>query len=281
MLVGGEAVTQLLAWMRTWGCDDLRITWSAMRRRSSTSTARLVTDSCTGTRAPGRCADGRRTERGRVARGRRGPALTCTRDPPSALLRRMGPVPVLTAPANAHWARSTRSGMGLGPEQWFGSRAGSTCGSRPRCTATGRCAPAQRRDRPLVKGTAVRCGSLGTPSSSRDWPGSPDARRRVDVALVPVHGWGPPLGRSPRAGRGGAACAMSVRFAVPIHWGAHAPAGQHLRPAGWTGRVPRSQPRCSERLPGAGGRPRAEPGPPGRDLARDTPHLGWIERVYE
>lgn len=58
---------------------------------------------------------------------------------------------------------------------------------------------------------------------------------RVDVALVPVAGWGPRLsGGHLDAVRAAEVCAeVGVRVAVPVHWGTlHAPGGRHL-PPGW------------------------------------------------
>jgi L-ascorbate metabolism protein UlaG (beta-lactamase superfamily) len=57
-----------------------------------------------------------------------------------------------------------------------------------------------------------------------------DLRGSVDVALLPVAGWGPRLGPGhldpERAAR--AAAAIAPRVAIPIHWGTYAP-GWHLR----------------------------------------------------
>jgi L-ascorbate metabolism protein UlaG (beta-lactamase superfamily) len=61
--------------------------------------------------------------------------------------------------------------------------------------------------------------------------------RGLDLALLPVWGWGPTLGPGhldpERAAR--ATASLSPRLAVPIHWGTFYPAGlRHLRPRALT-----------------------------------------------
>ncbi|HTT96214.1 MAG TPA: MBL fold metallo-hydrolase [Solirubrobacterales bacterium] len=63
--------------------------------------------------------------------------------------------------------------------------------------------------------------------------GMADFARGLDLALLPVWGWGPTLGlghmNPERAAR--AAAALAPRLAVPIHWGTFYPAGlARLRP---------------------------------------------------
>lgn len=153
-------------------------------------------------------------------------------------LRRMGPVPVLTAPANAHWARKrSLQGMGLGPEQWF----------RVAGRVDVRLTPAVHGHRPMPHRPNAATGHLVKGHSGAVWfAGDTElfaglARLPemlggvVDVALVPVHGWGPRLsGGHLGPVEAARACAMvGARYAVPIHWGTlHAPAGRHL-PPGW------------------------------------------------
>jgi len=153
-------------------------------------------------------------------------------------LRRMGPVPVLTAPANAHWARKhALQGMGLGPSQWF--RVGGRVDVR--------LAPAVHGHRPMPHRPNAATGHLVRGEGGTVWfagdtelyPGMSElpelAGTRIDVALVPVHGWGPRLsGGHLGPVEAARACALvGARFAVPIHWGTlHAPAGRHL-PPGW------------------------------------------------
>jgi L-ascorbate metabolism protein UlaG (beta-lactamase superfamily) len=57
----------------------------------------------------------------------------------------------------------------------------------------------------------------------------------IDVAVVPVGGWGPRLSPGHMGpGEAAVACRLSgARFAVPVHWKTlHAPAGKRF-PAGW------------------------------------------------
>ena len=153
-------------------------------------------------------------------------------------LRRMGPVPVLTAPANAHWARKHElQGMGLGASQWF----------RVADRVDVRLAPAVHGHRPMPHRPNAATGHLVKGDSGTVWfagdtelfPEMADLPEllgaRVDVALVPVHGWGPRLsGGHLGPVEAARACALvGARYAVPIHWGTlHAPAGRHL-PRGW------------------------------------------------
>jgi L-ascorbate metabolism protein UlaG (beta-lactamase superfamily) len=74
-----------------------------------------------------------------------------------------------------------------------------------------------------------------------------DLRGSVDIALLPVAGWGPRLGPghldAERAAR--AAAAISPAVAIPIHWGTFAPGWHRRRPAD-----PERPPREFERLAG-------------------------------
>jgi L-ascorbate metabolism protein UlaG (beta-lactamase superfamily) len=58
--------------------------------------------------------------------------------------------------------------------------------------------------------------------------------RPIDVALVPVAGWGPLLGPGHLDARMAveALCLIRPRLAIPIHWGSLVPVGLHLRD--WT-----------------------------------------------
>ena len=53
----------------------------------------------------------------------------------------------------------------------------------------------------------------------------------VDLALLPVWGWGPKLGEGHLDPKRAAEAAelISPRYAVPIHWGGYLPARMHLR----------------------------------------------------
>ena len=61
----------------------------------------------------------------------------------------------------------------------------------------------------------------------------------VDVALVPVWGWGPSLGPGHLDPAGAAAAVQQLRpqVAVPVHWGTYAVAGLCTLPTPWRGRM--------------------------------------------
>nr|WP_286219542.1 MBL fold metallo-hydrolase [Paraoerskovia sediminicola] len=157
-------------------------------------------------------------------------------------LRMLPGVPVVTAPENARWLerRGVRA-VGLGPDEWFEVSAGVSVrltpavhGDRPMPhrpgAANGHLVKVVEEDRTTVVwalgDTEVYDGIGRTPSLA----GAP-----VDVALVPVSGWGPRLSGGHMGPREAAqVCAdASVRAAVPVHWGTlHVPGGRHL-PPGW------------------------------------------------
>lgn len=65
------------------------------------------------------------------------------------------------------------------------------------------------------------------------FPGMESLDPQLDLALLPVWGWGPTLGEGhlDPAGAARAAAALSPRLAVPIHWGTFYPPGLgRLRP---------------------------------------------------
>ena len=57
----------------------------------------------------------------------------------------------------------------------------------------------------------------------------------VDVALLPIWGWGPTLGTGHLDPEGAAEAAARVdaRFVVPIHWGTYSPSVVRRRPPAW------------------------------------------------
>ena len=81
-------------------------------------------------------------------------------------------------------------------------------------------------------GILVSSGSAATVYFAGDtdlFPAMADLAGRVDVALLPVGGWGPRLGRGhldpQRAAE--AAALIGPVVAVPIHWGTYSPFGLH------------------------------------------------------
>ncbi|MBD5788139.1 MBL fold metallo-hydrolase [Cellulosimicrobium terreum] len=181
-------------------------------------------------------------------------------------LRLLGDVPVLTAPANARWLRARGiRGVGLG-DGWHAvqPRSGGPVGTAgaeeagwPEAAVQVRLAPAVHGHRPmphrpnaavghLVRvrppgpgGTTADATTLWAVGDTEHFPGmahlAERAGGRVDVALVPVSGWGPRLsGGHLGPAEAARVCAeVGVRVAIPVHWGTlHAPGGQHV-PRGW------------------------------------------------
>ncbi|MEL7976172.1 MBL fold metallo-hydrolase [Isoptericola sp. F-RaC21] len=171
-------------------------------------------------------------------------------------LRLLGDVPVLTAPTNARWLRARGlRGVGLDPPaapsgtpgaaQHDGAQHGGAwhevAGVQVRLTT------AVHGDRPMphrpnaASGHLVRGGgaTVWAVGDTEHYPGVGRVRElaggRVDVALVPVSGWGPRLSGGHLGPRGAAEVCAEVRprVAIPVHWGTlHVPGGQHL-PRGW------------------------------------------------
>ncbi|RYV52443.1 MBL fold metallo-hydrolase [Pengzhenrongella frigida] len=176
-------------------------------------------------------------------------------------LRLLGQIPVLTAPSSARWLveRGLR-GVGLRNTDWFRVEAGGTGaldegpGHPPPHGSHGvriRLCPAVHGHRPMPHRPNAANGHLIRGESTCIWvagdtsvyPGMlhlPDlAGAPVEVALVPVGGWGPRLSEGHMSPITAArACAMvGARFAVPVHWGTlHAPASTRL-PPGWMDRA--------------------------------------------
>ena len=164
-------------------------------------------------------------------------------------------VPVLSAPANAHWLREHEvlGGLGLAEGVWLtiGPR-----GSHARRAAVGagvrvRAVPAVHHGRPMPHRPNACSGFVLVGDGLRIWfPGDTEPYPAmaelpelvggpVDVALVPVGGWGPRLSSGHmdpvQAAR---VCALvGARHAVPVHWGTlHAPVSRRL-PPGWMDRA--------------------------------------------
>jgi len=169
-------------------------------------------------------------------------------------LRLLGDVPVLTAPANARWLRGKGvRGVGLEPPAVPGEHEGVVLRAR---AAHGwhevagvqvRLTPAVHGDRPMphrpnaAHGHLVRApgGAVWAVGDTEHYAGVRRVRElaggRLDVALVPVAGWGPRLSGGHLGPRGAAEVCAEVRprVAIPVHWGTlHVPGGRHL-PRGW------------------------------------------------
>ncbi len=158
-----------------------------------------------------------------------------------ASLRLLGDVPVLTAPANAAWLRAhDLNGTGIDETTW--TPVGPGEGVDVRLT------PAIHHSRPMpirpndASGHLVRSRSEGVVWLAGDTALYPEldmlaepGAGAVDVAVVPIAGWGPKLSPGHMGPvEAAAACRrVGARWAVPVHWGTlHIPAGRRL-PPGW------------------------------------------------
>ncbi|MCB7137740.1 MBL fold metallo-hydrolase [Cellulosimicrobium marinum] len=158
-------------------------------------------------------------------------------------LRLLSGTPVLTAPANARWLRTKGlRGVGL-DDTWHDV-------GDPDADVAVRLAPAVHGHRPMPHRPNAATGHLvrvGRAPGVRVWAVGDTERfgamahlaalagGPVDVALVPVSGWGPRLsGGHLGPVEAARACAeVGVRVAVPVHWGTlHAPGVRNL-PRGW------------------------------------------------
>ena len=149
-------------------------------------------------------------------------------------------VPVLTAPPNASWAmRKGLDGRGLGDDEWFAVG--------PHGEVEVRLVPAIHHSRPmphrpnaanghLVRGPSGIAWLAGDTDLYPDMATLPEmAGGAIDVALVPIGGWGPRLSPGHMGpGEAAVACRLTAaRFAVPVHWKTlHVPAGE-MMPRGW------------------------------------------------
>jgi L-ascorbate metabolism protein UlaG (beta-lactamase superfamily) len=148
-------------------------------------------------------------------------------------LRMLGPVPILTSRRNAAWLRE-RGLAGAPLEDWV-DLGGPTV----------RLVPAVHHSRPMphrpndANGHLLRCAGAsvwvaGDTSLYGGMRGLPAlaGRDRVDIAVVPIGGWGPRLSPGHMGPEEAAvACALTgARFAVPVHWGTF-----HVPPTGFVG----------------------------------------------
>ncbi|WP_421741890.1 MBL fold metallo-hydrolase [Cellulomonas sp.] len=170
-------------------------------------------------------------------------------------LRLVGDVPVLTAPANARWLRGhgVPSAQGLTDLEWW-----TVPGSDVRL----RLVPAVHEHRQMPHRPNSTHGFVVATDDVRIWFAGDTAPYAsmsilpvlaggpVDLALVPVGGWGPRLsGGHMDPSQAARACrAVGAREAVPIHWGTlHAPVSRRL-PPGWMDRAGPAFARAAARL---------------------------------
>lgn len=154
-------------------------------------------------------------------------------------LEMLAGVPVLSAPANAHWLRAHGvTGVGV-PEGAAWTVPGTDVRVVPVAAVHG--------DRPMPHRPNAAVGFVLVAGDVRVWFAGDTAPHAgmaqvgevaggpVDLALVPVGGWGPRLsgGHMDPVQAARAVETVGARWAVPVHWGTlHAPVSRHL-PPGW------------------------------------------------
>ena len=167
-------------------------------------------------------------------------------------LKMLGDVPVLTARENAVWVnRKGLAGRGLAEGEWVGVGGREDVSVRL-VTAIHHSRPMPHRPN-AANGHLVR-GPSGVVWIAGDTDLYPDmaslgelAGAPVDVAVVPIGGWGPRLSPGHMGPVEAAeACRLSgARWALPVHWKTlHVPTGE-MFPRGW---MDRAGPRFSEAL---------------------------------
>ena len=140
-------------------------------------------------------------------------------------LRMLGEAPVVTGPANAAWLR--RRGLrGVAPPGWYDLGGGVHVRL---VTAVHHARPMPHRPNE-AHGHLLRTGDLAVwiagdtevYDEMTELPGYA-GRDRIDLAVVPVGGWGPRLSPGHMGPEEAAlACAMTrSRWALPYHWGTH------------------------------------------------------------
>jgi len=209
-----------------------------------------------------------------------------------ASLRMLRGVPVLTAPENAAWVtRKGLDGRGVLDGEWV------TVGDENEDEVAVRLVEAVHHSRPmphrpnaahghLVRGPSGVVWIAGDTDLYPDmallgaWAGAP-----VDVAVVPVGGWGPRLSPGHMGpGEAAEACRRAgARWALPVHWKTlHVPAGE-MFPRGWmdsagprfTEHLARVAPSC-EALEVEAGESWTTPGPDGGGRPRPSHTLRGI-----
>jgi L-ascorbate metabolism protein UlaG (beta-lactamase superfamily) len=200
-------------------------------------------------------------------------------------LRMLGGTPVLTGHANAAWLRRRGLvGVGLGDE-WHELGGGVAV----------RLLRAVHHSRPMphrpngafghlvgAPGVGVWVsGETNTHDEMTDIPGFA-GRDGVDLAIVPIGGWGPRLSAGHMGpAEAATACAMTrAGSALPVHWGTLHPPGMH-RLGGWMdrplsefrGALTAAAPGCGLLTATAGTKVAVLPGPAARrDPRSDSAH---------
>jgi L-ascorbate metabolism protein UlaG (beta-lactamase superfamily) len=156
-----------------------------------------------------------------------------------ASLRLFPGIPVLTAPANAAWVQGKGlDGRGLDEDEWVPVGESGVAVRLVRAVHYSRPMPHRPNaaNGHLVRGPS---GVVWLAGDTELYPEMEDlaemAGGGVDVALVPIGGWGPRLSPGHMGPEEAAvACRLArAAYAVPVHWKTlHVPAGRSL-PRGW------------------------------------------------
>lgn len=170
-------------------------------------------------------------------------------------LRLLGDVPVLAAPSSAHWlAEHGVHGVPLAEGRWWDVPGDEGVQVRTVHAVHGH-RPMPHRPN-AASGFVVRAPSLTLwfAGDTEPYPAMAEipaaAGGAVDVALVPVGGWGPRLsGGHMDPVQAARVCALvGARHAVPVHWGTlHPPVSRRL-PPGWMDRAGRAFAAAAHRL---------------------------------
>jgi L-ascorbate metabolism protein UlaG (beta-lactamase superfamily) len=154
-------------------------------------------------------------------------------------LRRLGPVPVFTDPANVPWLDRQRLGVGdASADTWHPVAPGVEV-LLVRADHEARPMPHRPNGATgmLVRGGGVVVWFAGDTSLHPDIELLPElAGARVDLALLPVGGWGPRLspGHMGPAEAAEAAARSGARHVAPIHYGTLHPRGWPTSRLDWT-----------------------------------------------
>jgi L-ascorbate metabolism protein UlaG (beta-lactamase superfamily) len=144
-------------------------------------------------------------------------------------LRRVDPREVVTGEANARWVRRKLQTATIAPEEHWSELAGGNVEVRlVRADHRHRPMPHRPNDAHgmLVRAEGVTIWFAGDTSLYDEMADLPDlAGSDIDLALLPIGGWGPRLSPGHMDGWQAAQAAGKVgaRLVVPIHWGTFAP----------------------------------------------------------
>jgi L-ascorbate metabolism protein UlaG (beta-lactamase superfamily) len=153
--------------------------------------------------------------------------------------------PIVTVPENATWLqRHGLRGVPTEPGTWLGVAASPSVEVTV-CTAVHHSRPMPHRPNAasghLVRSAAGAVWFAGDTSLFEGMEALPElAGGPIELAFVPISGWGPRLsGGHMGPAEAAEACArVGARRAVPVHWGTlHAPGGREI-PRGWMHRPP-------------------------------------------